>query len=98
MSARLPDQSMWIVEAEVMPKTGVNDPQGEAVMSGLHSLGFSSTSRVRCGKLIRIEMSATSEEVALRQGIEMCERLLANPVIEQYVVSAVPVDEGESMP
>ncbi|CAA9564741.1 MAG: Phosphoribosylformylglycinamidine synthase, PurS subunit [uncultured Thermomicrobiales bacterium] len=78
----------WIIEAEIMPRSGVNDPQGEAVMSGLHALGFSGATRVRCGTVIRIETVASSEADAIRQGTEMCERLLANPVIEQYVVSA----------
>ncbi len=85
----------WVVEAEIMPKNGVNDPQGEAVMSGLHSLGFEATSRVRCGKLIRMDVLASSEEDAVRQGTEMCDRLLANLVIEEFVVSAALVqDEG----
>lgn len=58
-------------------------------MSGLRSLGFSDASRVRCGKLIRVETLASSKEDAIRQGTEMCERLLANPVIEEFVVAAV---------
>ena len=88
------DRQTWIVEAEVMPRTGVNDPQGEAVMSGLHSLGFAAASRVRCGKLIRIETVAVSEDDAIRQGTEMCEWLLANPVVEEYVVSVASVVDG----
>jgi len=94
MNVDSPDRQTWIVEAEVMPKTGVNDPQGEAVTSGLQSLGFVAVHRVRCGKLIRIETFASSEEDALRQGAEMCERLLANPVIEEYIVSAVSGTDG----
>ena len=46
----------WIVEAEIMPKTGVNDPQGDAVLSGLKLLGFGEAGRVRVGKLIRVEV------------------------------------------
>ncbi len=74
-----------------MPKQGVNDPQGDAVMSGLKSLSFESTQRVRVGKLIRVEVSASSEKDALDQGTRMCERLLANPVIEEFVVSAARI-------
>jgi phosphoribosylformylglycinamidine synthase len=81
----------WIIEAEIMPKQGVNDPQGEAVMSGLKSLQFTNTERVRVGKLIRVEVQATSEDDAMDQGTRMCERLLANPVIEEFVVSAAPI-------
>ncbi|MBA3276593.1 MAG: phosphoribosylformylglycinamidine synthase subunit PurS [Chloroflexia bacterium] len=74
-----------------MPKQGVNDPQGDAVMSGLKSLSFEGTQRVRVGKLIRVEVSASSEKDALDQGTRMCERLLANPVIEEFVVSAARI-------
>lgn len=78
-----------------MPKGGVNDPQGEAVLSSLHSLGFASTRQVRCGKLIRMDVRAASEADAVRQGTEMCERLLANPVIEEFVVSVASIaNEG----
>lgn len=81
----------WIIEAEIMPKLGVNDPHGDAVMSGLKSLSFDGTQRVRVGKLIRIEIQAESEDDALDQGTRMCERLLANPVIEEFVVSAANI-------
>jgi len=81
----------WIIEAEIMPKQGVNDPQGEAVLSGLRSLQFNGTKRVRVGKLIRIETEAESEDEAISQGTHMCEQLLANPVIEEFVVSAAQI-------
>jgi phosphoribosylformylglycinamidine synthase len=85
----------WIVEAEVMPKQGVNDPQGDAVMSGLRSLGFAGTKRVRVGKLIRVELDAADESDALDQGRKMCEQLLANPVIEEFTL-ALTVKERAS--
>lgn len=81
----------WIIEAEIMPKQGVNDPQGEAVLSGLRSLAFDETRRVRVGKLIRVEVAAASEDEALAEGTRMCEQLLANPVIEEFVVSAAAI-------
>jgi len=86
-----PAPHRWIIEAEIMPKQGVNDPHGDAVMSGLRSLSFDATQRVRVGKLIRIEVQADSEDDALDQGTRMCERLLANPVIEEFVVSAAQI-------
>ena len=91
MSSAGTESQRWLIEAEVMPKQGVNDPQGEAVLSGLRSLEFSGTRRVRIGKLIRVEVSATSEDDAVSQGTRMCEKLLANPVIEEYVVSAARI-------
>lgn len=85
------NQKRWIIEAEIMPKQGVNDPQGEAVLSGLRSLAFDDTGRVRVGKLIRVEVLANSEDDAIGQGTRMCEQLLANPVIEEFVVSAAAI-------
>lgn len=81
----------WLIEAEVMPKQGVNDPQGEAVLSGLRSLDFDATERVRIGKLIRVEVVAASEDDAIDQGTRMCQKLLANPVIEEFIVSAARI-------
>jgi phosphoribosylformylglycinamidine synthase subunit PurS len=82
-----PDNNNWIIEAEIMPKRGVNDPQGEAVLSGLGLLGFGQAARVRVGKLIRVEVEAGSEEEAREMGTQMCDQLLANPVIEEYELS-----------
>jgi len=84
----------WIIEAEVMPKQGVNDPQGDAIMSGLKSLGFANTNRVRCGKLIRVELDARSEAQAREQGTLMCQKLLANPVIESFTLTVLHRVEG----
>lgn len=74
----------FAVEAEIMPKTGVNDPQGESVLSGLKILGYGGASRVRVGKVIKFQLEAQSEEDARAAANEMCEKLLANPVIEQF--------------
>lgn len=79
------------VEAEIMPKRGVNDPQGESVLSGLKLLGFENTSKVRVGKLIRFQVEAESADAAKASATEMCEKLLANPVIEEFELS---VTEG----
>lgn len=78
-----------------MPKRGVNDPQGEAVLSGLGLLGFKRAGRVRVGKLIRIEVDAENEDAAREMGTRMCDQLLANPVIEEYELSVSPADSGE---
>lgn len=81
----------FTVEAEIMPKTGVNDPQGESVLSGLKMLGFAGTSKVRVGKLIRFQLEAESKQAAERAATEMCEKLLANPVIEEFELT---INEG----
>lgn len=81
----------FAVEAEIMPKTGVNDPQGESVLSGLKLLGFEGASKVRVGKVIKFQLTAESEDAAHTAATEMCEKLLANPVIEQFELA---ISEG----
>ena len=67
-------------------KAGVLDPQGKAVHGALESLGFTGVAGVRQGKVIEIDLAET-DPVQARAAVEdMCRRLLANPVIEQYAV------------
>ncbi len=77
----------WKIDAEIMPKRGVNDPQGESVLSGLKLLGFSTASKVRVGKLIRFTVEADSAAAAESTATQMCNKLLANPVIEEYEIT-----------
>lgn len=65
-------------------KPGVLDPQGKAVAGGLESLGYAGIKEVRVGKLIEITLDDTNTERLHEQIDEMCTRLLANPVIEEY--------------
>lgn len=81
----MPSQ-IWDVDVVVMPKPGVNDPEGEAILGGLKSLGHVDVSRVRAGRMIRLEVSAPSEDDARASATEMADRLLANPVIEVFDV------------
>jgi phosphoribosylformylglycinamidine synthase subunit PurS len=67
----------------VRPKTGILDPQGEAVESSLRQLGFP-VGDARVGRVIDLEVEATSADDARAQVESMCERLLANPLIESY--------------
>ncbi|OQW54290.1 phosphoribosylformylglycinamidine synthase subunit PurS [Candidatus Raskinella chloraquaticus] len=70
-------------------KTGVLDPQGKAIEGALASLGFDGVSGVRQGKIFDIEL-AGADEATTRSAIEaMCEKLLANTVIETYHIDAV---------
>jgi phosphoribosylformylglycinamidine synthase PurS subunit len=66
---------------------GVLDPQGATVERALPALGYTNVSQVRIGKSIRLVVDAPDEAAARSQLDEMCERLLANPVIEAYEVS-----------
>lgn len=76
------------IKATIMPKPGVNDPQGEAIRGGLQSLQFEGVREVRAGKLIDITVEAESQAAAIAEVERMCEQLLANPVIEVFDVTA----------
>lgn len=65
-------------------KSGVLDPQGEAIRHALGSLGFAGVDSVRQGKLIELELAETDPAAAEAEVKRMCEALLANPVIESY--------------
>lgn len=67
-------------------KPGVLDPQGKAIQHALQGLGFSGVGEVRQGKYIEIELAETDPKRAQAQAREMCERLLANTVIENYAI------------
>ena len=67
-------------------KNGVLDPQGKAIGHTLNNLGFGSVGEVRQGKLIELELTETSEEKARAELKDMCEKLLANTVIEKYEI------------
>jgi phosphoribosylformylglycinamidine synthase len=70
----------------VMLKDGVLDPQGEAVRHALDTLGFAGVQAVRQGKVIDLDLAATDRVAAEAEVRAMCEKLLANTVIEKYSV------------
>lgn len=65
-------------------KNGVLDPQGRAIAGALGHLGFGNVAEVRQGKYIELDLNAASEAAARAQVDEMCRKLLANTVIENY--------------
>lgn len=70
-------------------KDGVLDPQGKTVQHALQSLGFNETGKVRIGKFIEMELE-DGEPQQVRQRVQaMCDKLLANPVIEDYEIQGV---------
>jgi len=73
----------------VMLKDGVLDPQGEAVRHALATLGFAGVTGVRQGKVIELDLAATDRASAEAEVGAMCERLLANTVIEQYSIDFI---------
>ncbi len=67
-------------------KNGVLDVQGKAIENGINGLGLSDVSNVRVGKLIELEVSADTPEKAKQEAENMCKKLLANTVIENYEI------------
>ncbi|MCT4553599.1 MAG: phosphoribosylformylglycinamidine synthase subunit PurS [Pelagimonas sp.] len=74
------------VRVDVMLKQGVLDPQGEAVRHALGALGFDGVSGVRQGKVIELDLADGTSEDSVR---DMCEKLLANTVIESYSITTL---------
>jgi len=74
----------WLARVYVTPKQGVLDPQGKAVQQSLHTLGYPEVGEVRIGKFIEMHLADVSRESAQARTTEMCTRLLANGVIEDY--------------
>ncbi len=65
-------------------KNGVLDPQGKAAEESLHSLGFDEVSGLRIGRYMELDFKGTSKEEAEHRLKEMCDKVLANPVIEDF--------------
>ena len=80
---------IYTVQVKVMPLKDLLDPQGKAVMGGLQNLGIKNVIDVRIGKHIDLQIEANSKEEALTAAEEAAKKLLANPVMEQYEISAV---------
>lgn len=75
---------MYLARVYVTLKPTVNDPPGLTIKSGLHSLGFSAVDSVRAGKYMEIRLDAATKDAAESAVTEMCKKLLANPVIEDF--------------
>jgi phosphoribosylformylglycinamidine synthase subunit PurS len=79
------------VEVRVMPRPTLLDPQGQAVQHALQELGFHSVSDVRMGKAVSFAVEGPDAREAERHVREMCQRLLSNPVTEDFTVSVTQV-------
>ncbi len=78
------------MRVDVTHLPGVLDPQGATVERALPALGYDNVSEIRVGKSIRLVVDAADEQAAHAQVVEMCDRLLANPVIEAYEITVTP--------
>lgn len=74
------------VKVEVKLKPVILDPQGKAVLAALHDLGFVEAEDARIGKLIELKVKGTDAGSVKEKAEEMCRKILANPVIEDFVI------------
>lgn len=75
---------MYLAKIYITLKPTVNDPQGLTIKGALHNLGFTEVSTVRMGKYMEVKVEENDHDRAREQVNEMCRKLLANPVIENY--------------
>ena len=81
--------SRFRVAVHIVPRSGVLDPQGKAVADALHALGFGEVHDVHVGRHLVIDADADSDGAARQRVGEMCARLLANPVTEDFEIASV---------
>jgi phosphoribosylformylglycinamidine synthase subunit PurS len=81
--------SRYHLEVRLKPRPGLLEPEGKAIHHALESLGFSGVADVRVGKIIDLELDADSPEAAVEAAEEMCRKLLANPVTEDFDVEVM---------
>ena len=81
--------SRYHLEIRVVPRAGLLDPPGKAIHHALQSLGYTEVGEVRVGKAIFVQIAAGSEREARARAEEMCRKLLANPITEDFEVTVL---------
>ena len=81
--------TLFRVSVHIVPRKGLLDPQGKAVADALRTLGFAQVADVHVGRHLIIETTAADAKAAEASVREMCGKLLANPVTEDYEIAAV---------
>ena len=81
--------SQFKVALHIVPRRGLLDPQGKAVADALQTLGFKSVKDVHVGRHVIVELSASDRAAAEKEARAMCEKLLANPVTEDFEIAGV---------
>lgn len=77
------------ISLHIVPRRGILDPQGKAVSDALHSLGFPGVQDVRVGRFLTVDVMAENADAARKAARSMCEKLLANPVTEDFEIASV---------
>ena len=81
--------SRYTVQLHITPRRGILDPQGKAVADALQTLGFRTVHDVHVGRHIVVELDAENPDEAEKEARSMCQKLLANPVTEDFEVAGV---------
>lgn len=81
--------SRYRVSVHIVPRKGLLDPQGKAVTEALHTLGFTDVTDARVGRHLTLDVAAADAAAAGAAARDMCDRLLANPVTEDYEIAGV---------
>ena len=81
--------SRYRVAVHIVPRRGILDPQGKAVTDALHTLGFGAVTDTRIGRHVVLELDAADTIAADGAVRDMCQRLLANPVTEDFEIASV---------
>ena len=85
----------FAARVEVLHRPGIADPAGATVERALPALGYTNVTQVHMGKVISLVVTAADADAARVQVEEMCERLLANPVIESYEVTVSALEPAQ---
>lgn len=78
------------VEIRITPRRGILDPEGRTIQRALGDLGYAGLEGVRSGRLVRLRLEAADSASARELATDMCEKLIANPVIEDYAILVEP--------
>jgi phosphoribosylformylglycinamidine synthase PurS subunit len=81
--------SRYRIAVHIVPRRGILDPQGKTVADALHTLGFAAVKDVHVGRHIVVDLEARDQKAAEQSTRDMCERLLANPVTEDFEIASV---------
>ncbi len=77
------------VAVHVVPRRGILDPQGKAIADALHTLGFAGVGEVHAGRHLVLDVTAADADAARATVTDMCRKLLANPVTEDFEIASV---------
>lgn len=83
---------MFLAKIKVVLKQSILDPQGQTILHALENLGYNSVKELRVGKYIELKLNEDDDEVASKLVNEICDKLLANPVMENYFFEIEKVD------